>query len=76
MFSDFGVMPPDPSVGSYHLLNLRGAYRFWQDSTAAGYRRDAEVAVAVFNALNDKHREHPLGDLIGSLVMGWLTVKL
>ena len=75
MFSDFGVVPPDPHVGSYHLLNLRGAYRFWQEAAAAGYRREAEVAVSVFNALNDKHREHPLGDLIGSRVMGWLTVR-
>ncbi len=26
--------------------------------------RDAEVAISVFNALNDEHKEHPLGDLI------------
>ena len=58
---------PNPRVGSYVLLNLRGAYRFWQDK--------AEVAVTVFNALNDRHKEHPLGDTIGSLVMGWLTLK-
>ena len=76
MFSAFGVVPPDPHVGNYHLLNLRGAYRFWQEAATAGYRREAEVAVSVFNALNDKHREHPLGDLLGSRVMGWLTVKL
>jgi hypothetical protein len=25
--------------------------------------------------LNDKHKEHPLGDTIGSRVMGWLTVR-
>jgi len=75
MFSAFGVIPPDPYVGSYHLLNLRGAYRFWQEEAAAGYRREAEVAVSVFNALNDTHREHPLGDLIGSRVMGWLTIR-
>jgi hypothetical protein len=41
----------------------------------AGYMREAEVAVSVFNALNDRHREHPLGDLIGSRVLGWLTLK-
>jgi iron complex outermembrane receptor protein len=74
-FSAFGVVPPDPYVGSYDLLNLRGAYRFWQEAAAAGYRREAEVAVSAFNSLNDKHREHPLGDLIGSRVMGWLTVR-
>lgn len=75
MFSSFGVVPPDPHVGNYHLLNLRGAYRFWQEEAAAGYRREAEVAVSAFNALNDTHKEHPLGDLIGSRVMGWLTVR-
>lgn len=75
MFAAFGVIPPDPYVGSYHLLNLRGAYRFWQEEAAAGYRREAEVAVSVFNALNDTHKEHPLGDLIGSRVMGWLTIR-
>ncbi|MBX3301364.1 MAG: TonB-dependent receptor [Nitrospira sp.] len=75
MFSAFGVIPPDPYIGNYHLLNLRGAYRFWQEAAAAGYRREAEVAVSVFNALNDVHREHPLGDFIGSRVMGWLTLR-
>jgi iron complex outermembrane receptor protein len=47
----------------------------WQEAAAAGYRREAEVAVSVFNALNDTHKEHPLGDLIGSRLMGWLTVR-
>ncbi|MDH4081159.1 MAG: TonB-dependent receptor [Nitrospira sp.] len=75
-FQPFGVIPPDPYVGSYHLLNLRGAYRFWKQETTHEYRREAEVAVSVFNALNDTHREHPLGDLLGTRVMGWLTVKL
>lgn len=76
MFSAFGVVPPDPYVESYHLLNLRGAYRFWQEQASAGYRREAELAISVFNALNDTHREHPLGDLLGTRVMGWLTVRL
>jgi hypothetical protein len=38
--------------------------------------REAELAISVFNALNDNYREHPLGDLLGTRVMGWLTVKL
>jgi iron complex outermembrane recepter protein len=75
MFSSLGVVSPDEHVGNYHLLNLRGAYRFWQEAAAAGYRREAEVAVSVFNSLHDTHREHPLGDLIGSRVIGWLTVR-
>ncbi|MGH7231104.1 MAG: TonB-dependent receptor plug domain-containing protein [Nitrospiraceae bacterium] len=58
---------PDSRVGSYNLLNIRGGYRFWKEK--------AEVAVAVFNALNDEHREHPLGDIISSRIMGWLTLK-
>ncbi len=70
-----GFTPPNPRVGSYNLLNLRGAYRFWHQKAAAGYMREAEVAVSAFNALNDKHKEHPLGDEIGSRVMGWVTLK-
>ncbi len=70
-----GVSVPDSRVGSYNLLNLRAGYKFWQQRAAAGYMRDAEVAISVFNALNDKHKEHPLGDTIGSRVMGWLTVR-
>ena len=70
-----GFTPPNPRVGSYNLLNLRGAYKFWQERAAAGHKREAEFAVSAFNALNDKHKEHPLGDTIGSRVMGWVTVK-
>jgi iron complex outermembrane receptor protein len=70
-----GVVVPAERVGSYNLLNLRGAYKFWQQTTEAGYMRDAEVALSAFNALNDMHKEHPLGDTIGSRVMGWVTVR-
>ena len=61
------IQPVTTRAGSYNLLNLRGAYQFWDEK--------AEAAVTVFNALNDKHKEHPLGDTIGSRVMGWLTIK-
>lgn len=71
----FGVPSIDTRVGSYNLLNLRGAYKFWQQKAEAGYMRDAEVAISAFNALNDTHKEHPLGDTIGSRVMGWITVR-
>lgn len=60
------LSPTSPVVDSYTLLNLRAGYRFWHDK--------AEVAVAVLNALNDRHREHPLGDVLGSRVMGWMTL--
>ena len=33
------------------------------------------VTFSAFNALNDKHNEHPLGEIIGSRVMGWLTLR-
>jgi len=70
-----GVTVPSDRVGSYNLLNMRAGYRIWQQKAAAGYMREAEVAVSVFNALNDQHKEHPLGDLIGRRVMGWFTVR-
>ncbi len=67
LFAPLGVEAPPTHLNSYTLLNLRGGYRFWDDQ--------AELAVSVFNALNDRHKEHPQGDSIGSRVMGWLTVK-
>lgn len=71
-FSTIGLIPssaiPTEHVGSYTLLNLRGGYRFWNQR--------AEVAISAYNSLNDRHREHPLGDTIGSRVMGWLTLTL
>ena len=75
VFSDFanlGLIPqsavPNPNVGSYTLMNVRAGYRFWQNK--------AEFALSAFNALNDQHREHPLGDIISSRVMGWFTLAL
>ncbi len=67
-FAPFGVTVPPSQVGSYLLLNIRAGYTFWNDH--------AEIAISAFNALNDRHKEHPLGDTIGSRVLGWLTVKL
>ena len=68
----------DPSkwhVPAYNLLNLRLGYVIWQQP-AGDTGREAELALSVFNALNDTHREHLLGDLLGTRVMGWLTVKV
>lgn len=70
-----GTPTLNSNVGDYNLLNLRGAYKFWQQKSEAGYLREAEVALSVFNALNDGHQEYPLGDTIGSRVMGWITVR-
>lgn len=68
------VLPPE-QVPAYNLLNLRFSYLLWREQTGDD-EREAELAVSVFNALNDEHREHPLGDLLGTRVMGWVTVKL
>ena len=71
-FAGLGLIPsnavPSSRVGHYTFLNLRFGYRFWQDH--------AEAAISVFNALNERHQEHPLADRLGSRVMGWLSLKL
>jgi iron complex outermembrane recepter protein len=71
-FANLGLIPqsavPNPNVGSYTLMNVRAGYRFWENR--------AEFAMSVFNALNDQHREHPLGDISSSRVMGWFTLAL
>jgi iron complex outermembrane recepter protein len=71
-FAAAGVIPPssvpNTRVPAYGLLNVRIGYWIWKDK--------AEVAFSAFNALNDKHNEHPLGEIIGSRVMGWLTIML
>jgi iron complex outermembrane receptor protein len=70
-----GVPVPQERVPSYNLLNGRIGFRFWQQRASAGYLREAEVAASIFNALNDKHKEHPIGETIGSRAMGWVTVR-
>lgn len=70
-----GTVLPSERIPSYNLLNIRLGCLIWRQQ-ASDYAREAEVALSVFNALNDTHREHPLGDLLGTRVMGWLTVKL
>lgn len=74
-FFPAGTLLPSEDIRSYNLLNLRLGYLLWRQQTGDTVR-EAELAISVFNALNDTHREHPLGDLLGTRVMGWLTVKL
>lgn len=50
--------PINPTVDSYTLLNLRVGYRFRHDKP--------EFAVAVYHALDDPHKKHPLVDTLGS----------
>ncbi len=74
-FFPTGTVLPAEDVRSYNLLNVRLGYLLWRQQSG-DHVREAELAISVFNALNDTHREHPLGDLLGTRVMGWLTVKL
>lgn len=74
-FFPAGTVLPQEAVARYNLLNLRLGYLIWQQQ-AGDHLREVEVAISVFNALNDNHREHPLGDLLGTRVMGWVTLKL
>jgi iron complex outermembrane receptor protein len=75
-FAQAGLVTlPNSQVGAYNLLNMRGAYKFWKQKASAGYLREAEVALSVFNALNDKANEYPTGEEIGRRIMGWLTVR-
>ncbi|HMS82272.1 MAG TPA: TonB-dependent receptor [Nitrospira sp.] len=74
-FFPAGTLLPTEDVRSYNLLNFRLGYLLWRQQTG-DHIQEAELAISVFNALNDTHREHPLGDLLGTRVMGWLTVKL
>jgi outer membrane receptor for ferrienterochelin and colicin len=52
---------------SYELLNARIGYRF--------LRNQAEVSGVAFNLLDDKHREHPFGQLIGRQLMGYFSYR-
>ena len=63
-----GPAAPSGFVDGYTLVNVRLAYQFWKDKV--------EVAISAFNALDDRHQEHPLGEVIKSRVLGWLTIKL
>jgi hypothetical protein len=62
----FDATGPTSRVDGYTLLNLRDASKFRKQQAAGGYVRDAEVAVSAFNSLNNKHKEHPLDNTIGS----------
>ncbi|HTB74333.1 MAG TPA: TonB-dependent receptor, partial [Polyangiaceae bacterium] len=52
---------------SYELLNARVGYRF--------LRNRAEVSGVAFNLLDDKHREHPFGQIIGRQLMGFFSYR-
>ncbi len=53
---------------SYELLNARLGYRFLR-------HRQAEISGVAFNLLDDKHREHPFGQIIGRQLMGFFSYR-
>ncbi len=67
-----GAQAPETRIGSYFLLNFKAGYRFFE----LNGQKQAEIGISVFNALNDKHQEHPLGETIKSRVIGWLTIQI
>ena len=54
-------------VDSYELLNASVGYRFFQNQ--------AEIRAVGFNLLDDQHREHPFGQIIGRRLMGLFSYK-
>ncbi len=54
-------------LDAYTLLNARIGYRFLQNH--------AEISGIAFNLLNDKHLEHPFGELVGQRLMGMFTYQ-
>ncbi len=54
-------------LDAYTLVNARLGYRFLHDQ--------AEISGVAFNLLNDKHREHPFGELVGQRFMGMFSYR-
>ena len=54
-------------LDAYTLLNARVGYRFLHNQ--------AEVSGVAFNLLDDRHREHPFGQIIDRRLMGFLTYR-
>jgi iron complex outermembrane receptor protein len=54
-------------LDAYTLVNARIGYRF--------YRNKMEVSGVAFNLLDDKHREHPFGQIVDRRLMGFFTYR-
>jgi iron complex outermembrane receptor protein len=54
-------------LDAYVLVNSRVGYRFLSNQ--------AEVSVTGFNLLNQRHQQHPFGQLVGRRFMSFLTYK-
>ncbi len=62
-----GVSLIQVPLPAYYLLNARVGYRLLGD--------DLELAVAGYNITNNKHRQHPFGQVIDARVMGTLAYR-
>ena len=60
-----GISPVNPS---YTIVNLRVGYQFLEN-------KNGEMAISVYNLLNDTHGQHPLADELGRRVLVHLSVK-
>ena len=54
-------------LNDYELVNMSVGYRF--------LRNQAEVRGVAFNLLDDEHREHPFGQVVGRRLMGFFSYK-
>lgn len=55
-------------LDAYTLVNVSVGYRFLKN-------KNAEIRGVGFNILDDEHREHPFGQVVGRRVMGLFTYK-
>ena len=55
-------------LDAYALLNARVGYRFLRNN-------QAEVSAVAFNLLDNQHREHPFGQIVGRQIMGFFTYR-
>jgi len=54
-------------LDAYTLVNARVGYRFLQGH--------AELSGVAFNLLDDRHREHPFGQILDRRLMGFFTYR-
>ncbi len=59
-------------------MRIRKLVNLSLDSVVRVNRTIRSMPVSVRHGIHSiaTHREHPLGDLLGTRVMGWLTAKL
>ncbi|UCD85248.1 MAG: TonB-dependent receptor [Deltaproteobacteria bacterium] len=68
MFNSVGVeLEPLYGTDPYTLVNLRIGYELLKDRL--------EIAASAYNLFNDKHREYPETEKIGSKILGSITLE-